>query len=60
MSVLDAFTASMEDVATPVTSPTKLPLNPIAVSIPVLGTKLSLVLLVRMEVLPVELTTNVG
>ena len=60
MSVLDAFTASMEDVATPVTSPTRFPLNPIADSIPVLGTKLNLGLLVRMEVFPGVLVTNVG
>ena len=47
ISVLDAFVEFVADVAFPVTSPTSGPLKPTAVKIPVLGTKLSLVVLVR-------------
>lgn len=56
----DALVASVAVVAFPVMSPVKLPLKPVAVRMPVPGTKLNLVLLVRSAEFPGVAVAKVG
>ena len=60
IATFDALVASVAVVAFPVISPVKLPRKPEAVRIPVPGTKLNLVLLVRNAEFPGVAVAKVG